>query len=89
MVQGLSGRLFRMQKEDQWTDVTFVVNGHKINGHRVIMSSHGGPMQKLLLNNPGNIKIDDMGHDTFDTLLGYVAVYMIFLNMDCFIFLQN
>jgi len=54
------------------TDVTFLVQGNAIKGHRIVVMSYGGMLQELLEANAGQIEIEDITPQTFKTVLEYV-----------------
>ena len=64
-------RLYDMLNSDALTDVTFIVQGTEIKGHRVVASSHDGILRQLVENSATNrIEIDeDMAPHTFNTIL--------------------
>ena len=63
-------RLFDMQKEDILTDVTFLVKGTEVKGHRNVAASRGGKLQELAYSKEERIEIsDEIALNTFKSVL--------------------
>ena len=69
MVKHAGIRLFEMLKDDFMTDVTFIVQGTEIKGHRAVASCQGGLLRELLVSENKRIVIDDISPQTLTAVL--------------------
>ena len=69
MGKNIGSRMFQMLLDDDMTDVTFLVQGSEIRGHRNIISSCGGLLRELIESDEDKPEIKNISQDTFRTVL--------------------
>ena len=69
MVRHAEIRLFEMLKDEVMTDVTFMVQGSAMKGHRNVISSSGTMLRELLESKADRVEIEDVAPHTFQAIL--------------------
>ena len=69
MVRHVGMRLFELLKDDVLTDVTFIVQGSAIKGHRNVFTAYSGMLRELLENKGDQVEIEDVAPQTFQAVL--------------------
>ena len=67
MTKHAGTRMYQMQKNGELTDVSFMLQGCEIKGHRIVFISYGGLLQQLVEKNELDIK--DVSPETFHSVL--------------------
>ena len=70
MAKPIGTRLLEMLNGQIMTDITFLVQGTEIKGHRTVVSSYGGPLRALLETDAKQVEIpEDISVTTFKSIL--------------------
>ena len=61
--------LLQMQRDGAMTDYTFVIQGTEVKVHQIVVCGRGGRLKEIIEENPDGVKIDEITHKTFSTIL--------------------